>query len=391
MGKHTRLSWFLALAFIVSTAAAAPHSDPVGATSPTLDAVCLDVNAALRDRIDAAFEEQGLVGLSAGIVRGGKVVATVHRGFEDRSKEIPASDHTMYRWASISKPVTAIAAMQLAQRGKLDLDRDVRAYLPEFPDKGHIITSRQLLCHQGGIVHYTNGPVIRTERIYPAPNPFEDVVLALDAFKESPLVCEPGEKYSYTTHGYMLLAAVVERAGEGRFIEQVRAGITGPLGLTSLQPDYEWKPIEHRAVGYYRTAKGEIRPTRSDDVSWKLGGGGFISTVGDLAGFAAALARRDPRLLNEEMYDAIWTRQLTRDGQSTSYGLGFTVGRVPGTGLPMIGHSGSQQKTRTHMLVSPTTGDAIVLMTSSEWASLGELARGLLQMVVEDSVASAAR
>lgn len=348
-----------------------------------------DVTTAIRERIAAAFAEQGLVGLSAGIVREGRITATMHLGFEDRERGIAMSDLSLIRWASISKPVTAIAAMQLVEQGRLDLDRDVRDYVAEFPDKQQIITSRHLLCHQGGVVHYTNGPVIRTRRTYDSPNPFEDVVLALDAFKDSPLVCEPGEKYSYTTHGYMLLAAVVERAGDAPFIEQVRARITEPMSLATVQPDYEWRPAEHRAVGYRRAANGEVRPTGSDDVSWKLGGGGFISTVGDMAGFAASLARRDPRLLSEESFDAMWTPQATRDGTMTSYGLGFSIGRVPGTDLLMIGHSGSQQKARTHMLVSPTTGDAVVLMSNSEWASLGGLANATLRMIVAESLSTA--
>ncbi len=386
---HGLSRWPLVLTILVSAmVATAIAAQSPQAAGEQIAAPAHDVDTAIRERLSAAFTEQGLVGLSAGIVREGRVTATIHFGFEDREREIPLTDRSMIRWASISKPVTAIAAMQLVEQGKLNLNRDIRAYLPEFPDKQHTITPRHLLCHQGGIVHYTNGPVIRTRRTYDSPNPFEDVVLALDAFKESPLVCEPGERYSYTTHGYMLLAAVVQRAGEEPFIEQVRARITDLLELTTLQPDYEWRPAQHRAVGYRRTAAGEIRPSGSDDVSWKLGGGGFISTVGDMAGLAAALARRDPQLLSEESFDAMWTPQATREGTMTSYGLGFTVGRVPGTDLLMIGHSGSQQKARTHMLVSPTTGDAVVLMSNSEWASLAGLARGMLQVVVEDSLAA---
>lgn len=344
-----------------------------------------DLDAKLSALIKDAFEAQELVGLSVGIVRDGRVVRTIHHGFEDRAKGVATSDVTMYRWASISKPVTAITAMQLVEAGRLDLDRDVRRYVPEFPDKDRIITTRQLLCHQGGIVHYTNGPVIRMERTYDSPHPFEDVVLALDAFKESPLVADPGDEYAYTTHGYMLISAVVQRAGGEPFIEQVYRRITAPLGMNTLQPDYEWRRIPHRATGYYRTRDGEIRASRSDDVSWKLGGGGFISTVGDLAGFAAALSRRDSTLLKDATYDQMWTRQRTTKGDGTTYGLGFGVGRVPGMDLPMISHSGSQQKTRTQMVVSPTTGDAVVIMSNSEWANLGELARELLKTIVEDT------
>lgn len=363
----------------------APEAKERGNAIQSLDAATL-----VRERAEAVFLEQQLVGLSMGIVRGGRVVETFHFGSEDREKAIPASDRTMYRWASISKPITAILAMQLAEREMLDLDADVRTLVPEFPEKPHRVTSRQLLCHQGGIVHYSNGEVIRSFREYGREHPFEDVINALDYFRESPLVAEPGTKYSYTTHGYMLLGAVVERAGRQRFISQTHTRLITPLKLDSLQPDYEWRSIPNRATGYRRAANGEIRPVVSADVSWKLAGGGFISTVGDLAGFAAALARRDERLLKLDTFNAVWERQPTRDGNASTYGLGFSIGTVMGTELLQVGHSGSQQKARTQMLIAPDTGDAIVIMSNSEWANLGALARESLRTLVEESLAFAA-
>src|SRR5690606_39440750 len=67
--------------------------------------------------------------------------------------------------ASISKPLTAVAAMQLALAQELDLEADVRVLVPEFPEQSWPVTARHLLCHQGGIVHYTNGKVVRVEQI----------------------------------------------------------------------------------------------------------------------------------------------------------------------------------------------------------------------------------
>lgn len=388
MMKRMWLVGLLAGVCLGSAAAWTPPVPPVAPPVPAGGAPAVDVLDAIRAQARTVFDEQQLVGLSLGVVRNGRVVATMHFGHEDREGEVPASDDTMYRWASISKPITALLAMQLVEQGRLDLDRDVRDDVPEFPEKPHTVTARQLLCHQGGIVHYTNGPVIRTRREYDVEHPFEDVVLALDAFRESPLVAEPGTTYAYTTHGYMLLGAVVERAGGQRFVEQTRERITQPLGLHSLQPDYEWREIPHRAVGYRRAADQSVRPVRSEDVSWKLAGGGFISTVGDLAGFAAALARRDPLLVSEETFERLWTRQRTRDGTRTGYGLGFTVGVLPGGDRPLIGHSGSQQKTRTQMLISPDTGDAVVIMSNSEWANLGALAREALTVLVRETGAA---
>lgn len=376
----------IALHLVMSSAFAAP---PVPAAPRAIESEGMPVVATIRALAEATFAEQKLVGLSVGIVRGGLVVETIHFGHEDRERDIKASDRTMYRWASISKPITALLAMQLVERGQLDLDEDVRNAVPEFPEKQHVVTARHLLCHQGGIVHYSNGEVIRSFREYAEKHPFENVVNALDYFRSSPLIVEPGTKYSYTTHGYMLLGAVVERAGEQPFVEQVYERLSGPFGLDSVQPDYEWEAIPNRAAGYRRATDGSIRPVMSADVSWKLAGGGFISTVGDLAGFAAALARRDAQLVKRETLDEMWTRQQTVDGTETGYGLGFSVGLVAGTDLLQVGHSGSQQKTKTQMLISPETGDAVVIMSNSEWANLGGLARESLRSLVEASLAAA--
>lgn len=320
--------------------------------------------AAVREIADAVAAEQDLVGLAVGVVLAGEVAFTEHLGWEDREAEVPVTDATRFRWASISKPVTAVATLQLARAGSLDLDRDVRAYVPEFPDKGHAVTARQLLGHLGGVVHYSNGEVVRTLRWYEVEHPFEDVVLALDTFQESPLVAEPGTRYAYTTHGYVLLSAVVQRAGGAPYWHQVRTRIVEPAGLASLRPDYQWEEIPHRAVGYRRFGPAIVR-SGDTDVSWKLGGGGYLSTVRDLAGFAAALLG-DGLLTNEEKALA-WTPAMV-EGEPTGYGLGFRVREIDG--VRVVEHSGSQQKTRTWMRLVPERGLAVVLMTNSEWARL---------------------
>ena len=266
--------------------------------------------APLGERVDKAMRDemagQELIGLAVGIIQDGQIAYLKGYGLANREQRLPVTRQTMFRWASISKSLTAVAAMQLWERGDLDLKREARWYVPEFPDKGTPIRVRHLLCHQGGIVHYTNGKVIRTKRDYPVAHPFENVIYALDTFKESPLVNKPGEKYSYSTRGYMLVSAVVERAGKQKFAHQVRDRIAKPLKLATLQPDYQWEEIPHRAVGY-RQRGGQVEVSTNTDVSWKLGGGGFISNIDDLAKFAAGLLNH--RLVKPATRQKMWVRQ----------------------------------------------------------------------------------
>jgi serine beta-lactamase-like protein LACTB len=340
----------------------------------------------LGNRADAAaqaqMEAQKLVGLGVGLVIDGEVAHLAGYGFADREAGIKVDPRkTMFRWASISKPLTAVAAVQLWEAGKLDLDQPVRDLVPEFPDKGQPITIRQLLGHLGGIVHYSNGKLIKSKVKYEQENPYSDVIVALDMFKESPLVNTPGEEFAYSTHGFILASAVIQRAGNMAFHQQVHDGIAEPLGMKTLRPDYQWEDIPDRAVGY-RKPKKESTDT---DVSWKLAGGGFISTVEDLLLFASGLL--EGKLVSPGGYELMWTPQTKADGTATTYGLGFGIG---GEGLDyQIVHTGSQEKTRTLMVVFPKQNSAMVIMTNSEYADIGELAEALAPLLRQEETVSA--
>src|SRR5262245_58217724 len=164
--------------------------------------------------IGAIMDEHRILGAAVGLVLKGKIVYLAGYGLADRDKRTPVSQETLFRWASVSKPLTALAALQLAEQGRLQLHADVRCYVPEFPPQ-HIkkepavVTAHSLLCHQGGVVHYdTPGLVFQP----PAPDN-DDIIVALDTFKQSPLAHRPYTAYTYSTFGYILLSAVIERAG----------------------------------------------------------------------------------------------------------------------------------------------------------------------------------
>ena len=343
------------------------------------------VDTAMRDEM----KQQELVGLAVGVIKNGHIEYLKGYGWADREKQMPVTRQTLFRWASISKSLTAVAALQLWERDRLKQEEDVRKYVPEFPAKAAPITVRHLLCHQGGIVHYTNGSVVVTLRRYENPNPFKSVLLALDTFKHSPVVNAPGEKYAYTTHGFILLSAAVERAGKQKFALQVYDRIAKPLGMTTLQPDYQWMKIPNRAVGY-RKRDGKVVVSTDTDVSWKLGGGGFISNIDDLAKFAAGLLNH--RLVKPATRAKMWTQQKTNDGQLTGYGLGFSFKqyreaevhkwKADDKGVLLVGHSGAQEKTRTYMILLPAKKMAVVVMTNSQHAKIGKVTGRLLSVLL---------
>lgn len=110
----------------------------------------------------------------------------------DLENFIPAKSSTVYRLGSISKLITAVAALQLVERKKLELDAPVQKYCPSFPKKSWPITPRQLLSHLAGIRHYRADEINSTRQ-------YNSLVEGLDIFKNDSLLFEPGTRYSYTT------------------------------------------------------------------------------------------------------------------------------------------------------------------------------------------------
>lgn len=373
--------WWSALACLLAVALVAGSTAVSPAALSVLTTADERLERAVLARIEKEKEAQPqILGLSIAFADRGGIRHVQGYGFADRDQGLPVARETMFRWASVSKPLTAVVAMQLAAEGRLDLDADIRTYVPEFPDKGVTVTTRQLLTHQGGIVHYTNGPVVRTPREYDDEHPFKDTILALDTFKDSPLVSEPGKAHNYTTHGYMLLGAVVERAGGKPYADLVRERIIERVGMTTLQPDYQWIDIPHRARGY-RIARDSTFPSSDTDVSWKLPGGGWISNAEDMARLGWGML--DASLVDLPTREAMWTPQPLADGTPTTYGLGFAVRRTP-RGLE-VSHSGSQEKVRTILLILPDAGEdgaVVAVMANVEGVRLDSLTRDLASIFI---------
>lgn len=324
-----------------------------------------------------------VVGLSIACVVDGELADVRSSGWEDFFANVPASDETRYRWASISKPLTATAIARLVARGAFDLDRDVRALVPEFPakevdGKPAVVRPRDILRHQSGIVHYEGAQ--RTWRAYDQTYPFEQLVHGLDLFAESPLLFTPGTRESYSTHAWTLLGLVLERSAQKPYADVVRELVLEPCGMTSTEPDRPSRAIPHRAKGYEVADDDHMVEVFEDDVSWKLPGGGWISTVGDLARFGAALTSE--RLLDDERKRLFWTKQTTADGTETSLGLGFFLGALDGERV--VYHSGGQRKASTFLAILPEHGLACAVMSNTESAPTELLAKQVLRLLWEE-------
>lgn len=329
----------------------------------------------VRDLEKAISEEMGkqqVPGLSAAVAQDLRLVWSGGFGMADLENSVPARPSTIYRLGSISKPITAVAVMQLAERDKLDLDAPIQKYVPSFPEKPWPITARLLLAHLSGIRHYRDPAEVMSTRHY------TDLLEPLKIFAADPLLFEPGAKHLYSTYGYVLLGVAVEGASGMKFLDYLRQNIFGPAGMERIRDDSVHDIIPLRARGYRKMPWGEIQNCALADTSNKIPGGGLVSTAEDLVKFAIALNKGV--LLKKASVEQMYTLQTTRDGQPAPYGLGWRIQEL--AGKKWVGHDGSQPGTSTFLLVLPSDGFAVAILTNLEGLNLGPLALRMAQVVL---------
>lgn len=321
---------------------------------------------AVDEAVHAEMKKQQIVGAAIGVIQNAKIVYTQGYGWADLDSHTPVTDETIFNWASNSKPLIAIAALQLTQRNQLDIDKPIVTYCPHLPEQMQQITTRQLLCHQSGIPHYSNGQIIPTGKTSDSAgknNRLEELnpVKSLDRFIMSPLIYEPGSQISYSSYAYVLLTAVVQSAGQSPIASQLENRIIQPLAMNSFQLDL---PTDSQAKWTlaYNVENGKPRQVPDYAHFWKHGAGGYKSNIKDFAKFANALA--SSQLIEQSMSDRMWTRQHTSKGKETSYGLGVVVSNSGST--LKISHGGSQDETRTRMVIYPRRKHGIVVMCNTQ-------------------------
>lgn len=318
--------------------------------------------AKLDAAITAHASRLSIPGLSVAIVMDNKLRWQGGYGVADIENFVPAKPLTVYRIASVTKSLTAVAAMQLVEKGKLDLDAPIQKYVPSFPVKGFPITTRLLLSHLSGVRGYTQSEGERTDH-------YESLTEALSVFKNDPLQHEPGTRYTYTTFGYTLLGAAIEGASGMTYTNYMREHIFEPSGMTHTYVDNIFAVILNRARGYsprvYGVFDGNYRNASLMDSSYKIPGGGLVSTAEDLARFAIALL--NGKLIKKETLELMSRNQKTSDGRETGYGYGWYIeGRSGRPADGSISHGGVQQGFTSDLWILPRKRFAVVILTNLE-------------------------
>ncbi len=295
-------------------------------------------------------------------------------GYADLENKTPATEKSAYRLASVTKTMTAIAILQLVEKGKIDLDAEVQKYVPYFPRKLWPVTVRQLLGHLGGISHYKDYEVEGHIKVH------KDTREALAIFEDFELVAEPGTKFSYSSYGYNLLGAIIEGAAKQNYGDYMRENIWGPLGMGNTYMDSPDNLIPGKVRGY-RLIEGKIKNSEYVDISSRFAAGGTRSTVVDLLKYARGIMQG--RLLSQKITNEMFTSLATKNGRYTGYGLGWGINDV--NGRFSVSHSGGQAETRTWLILFPQENFAIAAACNFEAGNPYQYAMWLYQMLMEES------
>lgn len=329
--------------------------------------------------VERARTEQAIPGVQVAVGLDGRVVFEMGYGKADVENDVMTSYHTRFRTASIAKPMTAVAVMQLVERGKLDLDAAVGDLVEDWPEKPWPIRIRQLLCHTGGIRHYKRRGEATGTRHY------RSLAASIRLFAKDPLVAEPGTTFRYTTYGYTLLGLAVEVASGVSFEDYMTREVWAKAKMAHTCVDHTLRIVPNRARGYQRAPNAlrgtmPVIPATLHDTSMKVPGGGLRSTAGDLVRFANAIL--DGTLVGEETRARMFTAQRLADGKPLRYGLGFSIGKTGGKtggkrGKALVAHGGGQAGTACLLQIVPEDRVVVAVMTNLRGAKLGGLAKAI--------------
>lgn len=361
----------LVLALVIGAGATAPAAAQDTATSADATSLAGKLERA-REMLAAHQDTSGVAGLSAAIAVDGRLVWTGGFGFADLQNRVPAGPEMVSRIGSISKPVAAVAAMALRDRGLIDLDAPIATYLPQYPERNARITMRQLMSHTAGVRHYDGDEFMSN-------TPYLDVMLPMAVFWEDSLLFEPGTEYSYSTYGWTAVSAVTEAADDRArsWVGILDDEVAGPLGLTTLQPEWQDSVIPHHARFYMRDSTGTYLNAPEVDLSNKWAGGGLVATSADLVNFALGVLHGD--ILSDEARAQMWTKQ-TPEGEP-SYGLGWGVGEIDGHRT--VSHSGGSMGATAMLVLLPDDGVAVAILGNTGGIGHGGIAANVARLFIE--------
>ena len=308
------------------------------------------------------------------IARNGVPIVTRSYGMANQELKVPNTPRTLFQLGSVSKQFTAMAIMQLKERGKLNVNDPICRFLDDCPPAWKPITIHQLLTHTSGIVGFSTLPDW-DDRISVTQYTREGFV---KEFRDQPLLFAPGEKYTYSNSGYYLLGLIIERISGKSYGDFLRENIFVPLGMKSTRYNEHPSLVPNSATGYYWELDSFISAP-IENLSLSFASSGVYSTVGDLLLWDKALYSE--ALVSQASLKEIFTpfTKGAPEGDQFSYGYGWNIGKK--FDRTVTSHSGRHNGFKAYILRFPEDHVTVLVQGNSDRSNAGRTGTNLAAIV----------
>ncbi len=353
------------LALAASTPAPAQPDQPTATASGTHA-----FTTGLDDLVRSLDEDFGSSGIAIALIENGRIVEDRYYGLADVARDVRMSRASLVNVASVSKAVSALGVMRLADRGRVDLDvpvfeRITRWRLPpsEFDASG--VTAARLLSHTSGMSRHTTGLWTVNDRL-----PTLEAALSGDngGLGDTRLIYAPGTRWSYSGGGYSILQLLVEETTGQSFADYMNQDVLPALGIATS--GYGWRPaIERLTVSYYDEFGTAIPAYRTVEVA----AGGFNANAHDLAQFAITFSQVQPAGRTPPLSPSLLRRMMTPvpagDIDATlKMDLGLFTRQLP-DGRTLVLHDGGNPGSGAYFAIEPATGNGIAILVNRSRAN----------------------
>ena len=332
-----------------------------------------DLQLKADERLNAAVKANQFSG-AVFVARDGRVLLSKGYGMANLEDETPNTPQTKFRLGSITKQFTATAIMMLQEQGKLSVQDSICKYVADCPAVWQPITLHHLLSHTGGVPNFTSFPDYQKTMSLPTT-----VEALVGRFKDKPLDFQPGEKWSYSNSGYVLLGHVIEKVSGKSYEAFLQENIFTPLGMKNTGYDHNTQVLPHRAAGYMPQG-GTMMNARYLDMTIPFSAGALYSTVEDLYLWDQALYTE--KLISKKSLDLMFTPV------KNNYGYGWGMGNQ--RGLKVIAHSGGIDGFVTFIARYPDVKAVVIVLCNNMRANPQAVANDLAKLALSDKMTPAA-
>ena len=319
-------------------------------------------------------------GLAITVLKEQEILLQKGYGYANLKNRVPVlPQKTIFRTASVSKPIAATALAHMVAEGSIDLDASFYDYVPYYPKKRYDFTIRQLASHTAGIRGYRG-------KEYGLNKPYS-IKESIEIFKNDDLLFEPGTGYHYNSYGWVRISLAMQEASGISFEEYVAKKVLQPIGMTNTFPEtlkmsaVKTSNIDAEIAEFYSKNQIGFRKAIPVNNFYKLAGGGYLSTAEDIAKFGQAYL--DGRILDNEILSQFLISE-TVHGKPTYYGLGWQVSKDK-KGRSYYGHIGNGVGGYSNFFIYPEQQMVVALLINCTDPKVQDALDNAIEVLINQS------